>query len=119
MVQRYTAEHSSDDKESEASYSYPQHTSNKINDKIDWMEDPAYYQRNYNVYSTTNFIIPKENPYATYSVPKKKTKDESNFTSPNVCLAKTKLDTRLDCNCNRHFTLNVPYLDKSELTTSL
>lgn len=59
--------------------------------------------------------------YAPHSIPrsKKKKKDEEKFRSPNICIAKTELGGLSNCNCNRHFTLNVPDLRKNEITTIL
>lgn len=59
--------------------------------------------------------------YTKHSIPrsKKKKKDDEKFRSPNICIAKTELGGPLACNCNRHFTLNVPDLRKVEVTTSL
>ncbi|XP_063536150.1 sodium- and chloride-dependent glycine transporter 2-like [Cydia strobilella] len=59
--------------------------------------------------------------YANHSISKTKKmkKSEENFRSPNICIAETELGGSLACNCNRHFTLNVPDLRKTKVTTSL
>lgn len=99
------------------------------------------YHRAYSIYTNT---IPdfKDNVNGTYIVSKKKwrkpnedkyniaipnarvakakpTSAEPKFISPNVCLADGNLDCTTECFCNRHFTLNVPTLKRSELSTSL
>ena len=58
--------------------------------------------------------------YGTHTIPrgKKKSTDEE-YRSPNICIAKGKLGGPTECSCNRHFTLNVPDLRSSEVTTSL
>lgn len=49
----------------------------------------------------------------------KKVENTEKFRSPNICLARDKLGGPLSCNCNRHFTLNVPNINSNETTTSL
>ncbi|KAL4713597.1 hypothetical protein ACJJTC_016680 [Scirpophaga incertulas] len=49
----------------------------------------------------------------------KKNKDEDKFRSPNICIAKNEIGGSVNCNCNRHFTLNVPDLRNNEVATSL
>lgn len=92
----------------------------------DWSRNDPY-QRNYNVYVKNEFDN-KNNKifndiatvYTKHNVPKVKSKvGEDKFRSPNICIAKGELGGPLNCNCNRHFTLNVPDLRKSEVTTSL
>jgi hypothetical protein len=77
-----------------------------------------------NIYTKTPYPDTKETAYkdittiyAPHSIPRGRTKrvDEEKFRSPNVCIAKNEIGGSVSCNCNRHFTLNVPDLRKSVL----
>lgn len=58
--------------------------------------------------------------YGTHTIPRgKKKSTDKQYRSPNICIAKGKLGGPTECSCNRHFTLNVPDLRSSEVTTSL
>lgn len=96
----------------------------------DW--NPNSYQRtmNYNGYSNNDFInkdqrlVIDSSVFPTHTIPRSKTKEvkrnaEEKFRSPNICIARGKLGGPLNCNCNRHFTLNVPTITSNETTTSL
>ncbi|XP_068632721.1 sodium- and chloride-dependent neutral and basic amino acid transporter B(0+)-like [Battus philenor] len=60
--------------------------------------------------------------YAIHTIPRfkdvEREKDEK-FRSPNICIARDQLGGQNKCNCNRHFTLNVPDLRNTEVSTSL
>ncbi|XP_073949768.1 sodium-dependent nutrient amino acid transporter 1-like isoform X2 [Choristoneura fumiferana] len=122
MSQRCSVEPNSENK------NYPQIIP-KINEKSyeDWLK-PAEYIPNgksnfKNGYLSKDETVIKDIGaiYTKHSIPrsKKKKKDDEKFRSPNICIAKTELGGPLACNCNRHFTLNVPDLRKVEVTTSL
>lgn len=124
-----------------------QDNNNAKGEKNGWVKtDEVYrpeelYHRAYSIYTNT---IPeyKEDINATYVLPKKKkilkspgkkyvtpsnasvsitklSNPEPKFSSPNVCVANGNLDCSTECFCNRHFTLNVPSLKRTELSTSL
>ncbi|XP_045515272.1 sodium-dependent nutrient amino acid transporter 1-like isoform X1 [Pieris brassicae] len=58
--------------------------------------------------------------YAIPTVTKsKKRKKDDTFRSPNICMAKGQVGGETNCNCNRHFQLNVPDLRNNEISTSL
>ncbi|XP_011550327.3 sodium-dependent nutrient amino acid transporter 1 isoform X1 [Plutella xylostella] len=80
----------------------------KFNDE--WQKNPAIY---------TVPELDKPDYYATYSLPRNK-KKEYKFDSPNICVANEKMNGRIECKCNRHFTLNVPkrFL-KNNISTNL
>ena len=104
------------------------HNEKKYHDD-DWTNINDPYQKTYYIHTKMGPKEEKHIPEDIYSVPshvtkcrkKKKLKDdESKFRSPNICIAKGELGGPLDCNCNRHFTLNVPDLrHNAELTTTL
>ncbi|KOB51896.1 Transporter, partial [Operophtera brumata] len=95
----------------------------------DWKTDPYQGTMNYNGYSNNNLKNKDEtlcidsNVFPTHTLPKGKKKEKTNveekFRSPNICIARGKLGGPLNCNCNRHFTLNVPTFTSNETTTSL
>lgn len=65
----------------------------------------------------------KNHIFKTHTIPRGKDVDKDSlsvekFRSPNICIAKGQLGGPLNCNCNRHFTLNVPTLN-NETSTSL
>ncbi|KAM3963663.1 sodium-dependent nutrient amino acid transporter 1 [Aphomia sociella] len=132
MSQRYSNEITSSDNDIHSEpVNYSQIIFNKDNEKIyddNWLKRNNTYQRNLSVYNNKNvYLNTKEVEYSTptiyttYSTSrgKKKKKEEEKFRSPNVCIAKNELGGPLNCNCNRHFTLNVPDLKRNEVTTSL
>lgn len=104
---------------------YTKDNEKKYND--DWLKNNDNYQKTYYVYTKkgSEDIEPVFNDIETiltnHSIPrsKKKKKGDEKFRSPNICIAKGELGGPLDCNCNRHFTLNVPDLRKNEVTTTL
>ncbi|CAK1540709.1 unnamed protein product [Leptosia nina] len=85
-----------------------------------WLKEDLYQmdaKNNYNIE-----YLGKDNPAfsdAIYAVPASKRKKEDTFRSPNICIAKGQLGGEVNCNCNRHFQLNVPDLRNNEISTSL
>lgn len=85
------------------------------------------YQRNVNFYTKTDFKNENNkvyndiaSVYTTHSIPRSKKKNiDEKFRSPNICVAKGELGGPINCNCNRHFTLNVPTLKNNEVITNL
>ncbi|XP_047530168.1 sodium-dependent dopamine transporter-like isoform X1 [Vanessa atalanta] len=55
----------------------------------------------------------------TVSTSKRRNTGEEQYRSPNICIAKGELGGSINCNCNRHFQLNVPDLRNNEVSTSL
>ncbi|XP_045768654.1 sodium- and chloride-dependent GABA transporter 1-like isoform X2 [Maniola jurtina] len=110
------------------------HIINKYHDKCneiyneDWLHTTDVYQNSPKAQTKSN-LIKNENPLyndvgAIYSIPtvsssKRKKKAEEQFRSPNICIAKDELGGPVNCNCNRHFQLNVPDLRNNEVSTSL
>ncbi|KAJ2950203.1 hypothetical protein O0L34_g11564 [Tuta absoluta] len=89
-------------------------------EQIDYQRTNYGYTHNGSIYNKefkdVGSILKQHNGNFTRS---KKQTEEEKFRSPNVCLAKSELGGPLECNCNRHFNLNVPNLRNSEVTTSL
>lgn len=122
---------SNDDREDT---NYAEFIFNRDNEKKyhdDWVQQNEY-QKTYYVYTKNgddkdsyrndsltdcNLSIPL--PISKTKKPKKE--KESKFRSPNICVAKNELGGPVNCNCNRHFTLNVPDLrnTNNEVTTIL
>ncbi|KAJ0175786.1 hypothetical protein K1T71_008945 [Dendrolimus kikuchii] len=125
MSQRYVNETLSSNGANSEQNNYTNVSNKNINANDDWTKlDPAH--RKYNLYARNE--IPNKSSkirndiatvYTKHTVPKVNPIDEDKFRSPNICIAKGELGGPLNCNCNRHFTLNVPDLRKSEVTTSL
>lgn len=130
MSQRYANEvqSSTNDAHSEP-INYSQIVFNTTEKNDQWIKPKETYQIPYSVYSKNGFIDSSGTEvfkdvtaiYAPHSIPrsKKKRKDDEKFRSPNICIAKNELGGPTNCNCNRHFTLNVPDLRKNEVTTIL
>lgn len=130
MSQKYANEVQSSDNDNHSEpINYSQIVFNNDNEKSnDWFKpkddyQSPYYIQNKNGYLDNSNSVFKDVTaiYAPHSIPrsKKKKKDEEKFRSPNVCIAKAELGGLTNCNCNRHFTLNVPDLRKNEVTTIL
>ncbi|CAH2991093.1 unnamed protein product [Chilo suppressalis] len=133
MSQRYANEvHSSDTDLQSEPINYSQIVFNTDHEHFgnEWFNKPNDLQNSYNIYSKTPCVDNYNtvfNDISTIYAPKmsstsrniKKSKEEEKFRSPNVCIAKNEISGTLNCNCNRHFTLNVPDLRKCEVTTCL
>ncbi|XP_075974633.1 sodium-dependent nutrient amino acid transporter 1-like isoform X2 [Anticarsia gemmatalis] len=130
MSQRYANEVLSTDNETISDQNnYSAITYNKDIEKKHKEDLPRndIYQRNYNIYNKNDIINTKNNLfdspeslYTTHTIPRGRKKSvEEKYRSPNICIAKGKLGGPVECKCNRHFTLNVPDLRSSEVTTSL
>ncbi|XP_072938943.1 sodium-dependent nutrient amino acid transporter 1-like isoform X2 [Epargyreus clarus] len=101
---------------------------NEVKYNEDWMKFDDTYQRIPKSYVKSNLVddddlrfkkIDTTYPSSSIARSKKKKKTEEKFRSPNICIAKDELGGPLNCNCNRHFTLNVPDLRSNETATSL
>lgn len=129
MSQRFHNETLSTDNEGTPELNYPTIIYTPDNEKRyndQWTKPDDTYHRNYHSYNQPD-LYPDEKTYkdlgavfTTHTIPRGKTKKETEekFRSPNICIAKGKLGGPLNCNCNRHFQLNVPTLT-IETTTSL
>lgn len=101
-----------------------QEKSNKINNE-EWLNDayensPKTYHKN--DFVRNDYVINDNDVGAIYSIPtvsNKRRKPTDQFRSPNICIAKGELGGVMNCNCNRHFQLNVPDLRNNEVSTSL
>lgn len=132
MSQRYANETLSSDQQAQTGSNYAQIIFSKDNEKKysqDWLQNSNNaYQKKYYVYTKNGQIDDNETVFkdvgsilANHNIPrsKKKKKEDEKFRSPNICIAKAELGGPMNCNCNRHFTLNVPDLRKDEVTTTL
>ncbi|XP_034826867.1 sodium-dependent nutrient amino acid transporter 1-like isoform X1 [Maniola hyperantus] len=133
MSQRFINENGSDQEFPTDTKTF-KHIINKYHDKCneiyneDWLHTTDIYQNSPKA-QTKSDLLKNENPLynnvgAIYSIPtvsssKRKKKGEEQFRSPNVCIAKDELGGPVNCNCNRHFQLNVPDLRNNEVSTSL
>lgn len=130
MSQRYVNETLSTDNETISEQNnYPaiifnkQNMDKKVNNDLFKPE----YQSTYNTYNRNIINSSRyssygdmESVFATHTIPRGRNKTlEDKYRSPNICIAKGRLGGPVDCKCNRHFTLNVPNLRNSEVTTSL
>lgn len=127
MSQRYHNEVLSTDNETTPEpKNYPTIYNIDINKKYanDWNTEPYQKAMDYN-YSNNDFFntentVDSEDVFPKHTIPRGEKKDlEEKFRSPNICIARGQLGGPLSCNCNRHFTLNVPTLKSNETTTSL
>ncbi|CAH0750428.1 unnamed protein product [Diatraea saccharalis] len=130
MSQRYAHEvHSSDTDIQSEPINYSQIVFNPDHNPFgsEWFNKTNEMHKPYNVYSKTPYVDNYGDVYkdiSTIYMPQpirdiKKKEDEEKFRSPNVCIARNEIGGTLNCNCNRHFTLNVPDLRKCEVTTCL
>lgn len=133
MSKRYRSEVTSTESNSNSGHvNYSQIIFNRNNDKKyndDWLKINDSYQRKFNnIYAKNTFLDTKNSLdykepgiYTTYTIPKgnRKKNEEEKFRSPNICIAKDQMVGSINCNCNRHFQLNVPDLRKNEVTTTL
>ncbi|XP_049868320.1 sodium-dependent nutrient amino acid transporter 1-like [Pectinophora gossypiella] len=131
MSQRYANDTLSSGNDHVENTNYAQIVFNKENEKKyndTSSKNNESYQSTYYVYTKNGHIDDSERVFrdvgpilASHNIPrsKKKVKEEDKFRSPNICIAKTELGGPIDCNCNRHFTLNVPNLRNTEVSTSL
>lgn len=133
MSQRFINENNSEQEFNTDSKTF-NHIINKYHDKCieiyseDFLHSTDIYQSSPKA-QTKSDLIKNENPLYTdvgaiYSIPtvstsKKKKKIDEQFRSPNICIAKGELGGPINCNCNRHFQLNVPDLRNNEVSTSL
>ncbi|CAG9578998.1 unnamed protein product [Danaus chrysippus] len=133
MSQRYINENGNSEQELNIDKSFNPTIISKYHSKYN---EP--YKENWlhtsNIYQTTtknnkhDFMKSQEPSYddigAIYSIPivpinKRKRNEGEQFRSPNICVAKGDMGGLINCNCNRHFQLNVPDLRTNEVSTSL
>ncbi|XP_030025626.1 sodium-dependent nutrient amino acid transporter 1 isoform X2 [Manduca sexta] len=131
MSQRYVNDIAAKDKETQFEQNnYTSVVFSKDNEKKynnEWTKNKDKYQSNINYYTKIDFtnknntiLKDKLDVYTNHTIPRTQSKSvDDKFRSPNICIAKGQLGGPLNCNCNRHFTLNVPDLRNNEVTTSL
>lgn len=130
MSQRYANENANSEQEFTTDTKMYNHIMSKYQEKSnkiyneDWLHDvyessPKTYHKNDLV--RNNYVRNDNDVGAIYSVPTAscKRKKPEQFRSPNICIAKGELGGVMNCNCNRHFQLNVPDLRNNEVSTSL
>lgn len=109
----------------EVSYERPDSDAAHNKYKENWLSHKDKYQKEYDYYSR---IVATKTPskasketYPAHTIPRSETKvPEEKFRSPNICIAEAQIGGPTNCNCNRHFKLNVPKdLRNNEVTTSL
>ncbi|XP_045495157.1 sodium-dependent nutrient amino acid transporter 1-like isoform X1 [Colias croceus] len=100
---------------------YP--TKNDIKYNENWFKEDVYKKppkSDYAIEYIKKDAYKESSPiYSVPTIDKKKREKEDTFRSPNICIAKGELGGAINCNCNRHFQLNVPDLRNNEISTSL
>ena len=129
MSQRYANENANSEQEFTTDTKMFNHIMSKYQEKSnkiyneEWLHDvyesPKTYHKN--DFVRNDYVRNDNDVGAIYSVPtaSSKRKKPEQFRSPNICIAKGELGGVMNCNCNRHFQLNVPDLRNNEVSTSL
>ncbi|XP_014369255.2 sodium-dependent nutrient amino acid transporter 1 [Papilio machaon] len=120
MSQRYSSEHSTEVETASERNNYS-HLKSKTYQQ-NWLTSELY-QRSPDFVTKNDKIDSKKNMGPKYQIHDRlKDNDRESiekFRSPNVCIATDQLGGQSKCTCNRHFTLNVPDLRNTEVSTSL
>lgn len=134
MSQRFINENANSEQEFNTDTKTFNHIITKYHEKgneiynEDWLHATDAYKSSPKALVKSDIIRKEDTLYndmgAIYSIPtvsssKRRKKEEEQFRSPNICIAKDELGGAINCNCNRHFQLNVPDLRNNEVSTSL
>lgn len=126
MSQRFDNGTLSSEDVTETNYTnlHNEYTKNDVKHNEIWVKDDLYDinpNNDFNIgyLGKDNKAFSDGDLYAIPSVRSKKRDKEDTFRSPNICLAKGRMGGEINCNCNRHFQLNVPDLRNNEISTSL